>query len=87
MKIISPILTRQSLKGIVLFEEQNPDPFWDTPFFISSSKIIEAARKGFQCNLSKVNVAADKKGSIFDQLEDQDSPACLAKCVELSKIQ
>jgi len=35
----------------------------------------------------QVTVSAGKKGSIFDQLEDQDSSVCLAKLVELSKNQ
>merc|ERR1712151_969495 len=34
----------------------------------------------------QVNIEAGKKGSIFDALEDMDADACLAKVVELSKL-
>lgn len=34
-----------------------------------------------------VNQPGGEKGSIFDALEDMDSNECLAKCVELSKLQ
>jgi nucleoside diphosphate kinase len=35
----------------------------------------------------QVNIGDGKKGSIFDQLEDMNSADCLAKVVELSKLQ
>jgi len=34
----------------------------------------------------QVNIGDDKKGSIFDQLEDIDTPECLEKLVALSKL-
>lgn len=34
----------------------------------------------------QVNITKDKLGSVFDQLEDLDSKDCVAKCVELHKL-
>ncbi len=34
----------------------------------------------------QVKLPNGKKGSLFDALEDLDAPACLDKCVELSKL-
>jgi len=34
----------------------------------------------------QVNIEAGKKGSIFDALEDMNADACLAKVVELAKL-
>jgi len=35
----------------------------------------------------QVPLGGGKKGSLFDQLEDTDLPQCLAKAVELSKLE
>jgi len=35
----------------------------------------------------QVVVAEDKKGSLFDQLEDLDTDACVQRCIELMRLQ
>jgi len=50
-----------------------------------SAGIPEAKIKAWSVD-PQVAIAADKKGSIFDQLEDQDSSVCLSKMVALAKL-
>jgi nucleoside diphosphate kinase len=51
-----------------------------------SAKLTSATIKAWSVD-PQVNIEADKKGSIFDALEDLDVDPCLAKIVELSKLQ
>jgi len=60
----------------------------DDPFgkMLLDGGITEAMIKEWAVD-PQVTIAPDKKGSIFDQLEDMDLDDCLKKAVELSKMQ
>ena len=38
-------------------------------------------------SVPQVNLPGGSKGSIFDNLEDIDRAACIAKCVEIAALQ